>query len=618
VCQDGHCSFALPPAPPAPDGCTEELCEVWTGTCRQVVLCGPLLLWSAEFEGATSGLFTWPPRAWSMTPDAAAGGRGGLRVATGAAPGVVTALGPWVVVPGGTAELRLSVRIGAEGAQAPDGTLTVRFGLAETTLSGPTEGFTTLALPIGLGAGRLELEWDGAAGVLDLDEVRVLHYGRNGCVRSRIATVPTHVGRAHGLTIARGEGNDVLVGWAEARTGTSGAVESEVSAVLLDPLTRRRSVRRLLSTWVERPVDLRLRGARANDGTFLLLYPASLADRTIEGSIVRDITQVPGRLRLPLDHAAAWAIDATALTPIRNDTFDGWSVLWSGPNLDGEYNSLRSQRWDTSGAALDAEPWRGGPAEWRDARHVEALVLPDESRLAAWVARRLAEPGEQAILARRVLTQVAPPPVSGGPLHVLATALPGESSLAHLRLAPIDDGFAVSVMRGQADGSGPWQLEVRRLDLAAGLLAPLEPAEQLAHSSILDSTPAPLVGLPDGGLVVVWRHRVATLEFVWYRRMTPAGAFEPPPAAPPAVLAGSALPFVARGAPDAVPYQRDWLLAAWPAGDATIEYRLLGTGCANGLVRCNGTTPEVCAGDRYLPFVDTCSGAGCGAALTCP
>ena len=621
TCVVGHCAYTAPECPPAEDGCATSVCDGASGACGEALLCGPHLVWGAGFEGE-DGLHTWPPGAWQREGEAAAAGTHGLRLRAGAAAGAITAIGPPVRIPRGTAELRLRARVDAEDGFAADGALTARFeGVpgAEAVVAGPTEGWVTLSLLLGGPAdqdGRLVLAYDGSRGVVDVDEVRLIHYGLNGCVRSRVRTIPTHAEAAEKVSISRGEGDDVLVGWAETRNST-GTPETEVSAALLDPLRGRSSTRRLVSTWETRTTDLRLRSARAPDGAFLLLYPAGAGSHSFDGAVLRDIAPVPQRFELPLDYGDAWAIDATAVAPRADAPWNGWVVLWSAPNADGEYNSLRAQRFGTDSAPLDETPWRGGPADWRDARHLEAAPLADDGRLAAWVARRVTEPFDQAILARRVATHLSPPPVSGGVLHVLTTADPAEGTLSHLRLSGLTDGFAVSVMRGEPDGSGPWQLEVRRFDLVATPLEPLDDAAQVAHASVLDSTPAPVVGLPDGGLAVVWRHRVATFEFVWYRLMDRDGGFHPAATEPPSALAGSALPFVSRGAPDAVAYAGDWILAAWPGGSDSIEYRALGVGCAEGLVRCYGLVAQVCAGDRYLPFEASCEGAGCGSLLTC-
>ena len=488
----------------------------------------------------------------------------------------------------------------------------------ESTVVGPTEGFVRVALTLGGDEafdGRLRLRYDGAYGTIDVDDVHLVHLGREGCIRTHSGVLASYAAAADHVSLSPAGDGEVLVSWSESRLNLGEQLETQVNARLLAPLRARSSRRLLLSSWQIRPPHLRVRSARTGTGDVLVVYPDAESVRTVEATVFRSPDHFPpDQFDLVRDSETGWNIDGAV-----GGIPGGWVVVWAAPFLDGDFNSLRVQRFSTDAAPIDEEPWRGGPADYQGARGLELVGTTDGRHMVAWLTTRLEPPLHLAIVARRVNAHL-PYPSLGGAILEAATQDPGGGQLSHLRLASIPGGIALGFARSSGLEGDPFQLELRRADLQGQLLPPLTAEGQVVHEAVATPDPAPTVaGLPDGGALVVWRHSLAGRVLIFYRMLGGDGVFLPAAGAAPGVLAGSGLPTAVRGAPEALLFDDEWLVVAWPTDQNTIEYRLLGLACAEGVVRCNGRRAEVCAGDHYAPLTGHggCTAADCGAPLSC-
>lgn len=614
ACEGGRCTLTQRSCPSAEDGCTSATCV--DETCRPLLLNGLHEFWREDFE-SSAGVLTWPPDSWTRTTDAAFEGSYGIRLRAGLLPGVLRLTGPSLRMPAGSAELRVRVRIASEGGVAPDGALRVAAtgsGGAETTIAGPTDDFETVVLPLGDDVAyttRVALAYEGTVGLVDIDVIELIHLGRNGCILNQIDSVATHAATPSLVALSARGRTDALLVWSEQQTVDS-VVETEVNGALLKPRSAWASSRILVSPFLERPDHMRLRGALTATGEFLVAYPgegpAPSEVQTIEGSIIGEVSTFPtAQFWLHPDFAGAWARDAAVA-----GSAGGWLVVWSAPNLDPSNNTVRSQRWGTSGGAIDTSPWLGAIPNHVGISNVELVPSYNNRHLAIMLSRTAAAPVQQVIVARTVNTNLSTPSMTGSPI-VLAQQDPATGSFSFLRAASFTGGFAIVYIRNGANPEDPKKLEVKRFALDGTLLPPLDAADQVVFPAVGGDNPAPAVAAdPDGALMIVWRQPLAGRDYIYSRRVATDGTMSPT-----STSLAAQLPLMTRGAPDIVRLGERWFLVAWAAGNDRVEYRTLGVDCGDGLVRCNGAVAEICDGDGYVPLFGGCTAAECGAGTTC-
>ncbi len=632
-CDEGRCVYEPLQCDFPSEGCEGAFCL--DGECHDATLCGPTLVWEERFDEGSGGLRAWPPPATELTGAAARAEGRGLRLRAGEVEGPMLVKGPLTFVPAGTVKLSIWVRIAAAGGLAPDGTLSLTlYSVApggdevvdEALLEGPTGNFVELSVtagdvnPLYL---QFVLEYDGAVGVIDIDNPRMVHMGRDGCLRDRVRSISTGGNRASDLTLTTSPRGRALILWTEARDGAEGE-ELLVRNALLHPLRQQSSSRRTVSNWALRPFNWRLRGASAPDSTFLAVYPEDTLARTVEAAIVDETSPFPRDwFWLEQDQPTLWNFDA-AVASIGAPQPNGWLTVWAtGAHLDSATTTLRVQRFASDGAPIDSAPWGGGvPSTHRGARNVELAQLSDGRHMAVWRSRRLPggeddPPEAEVIVARRVFGLLATPSV-GGVLHPLAEQLPADGELFPPRMTATTNGFAIAFARHMFDEGSERRIEIRRFSPTGTPLPPLEPEQQVVQRIVTGTPPTPVIApAVDGGAIVVWRHSILGRDYIFYRRIAGDGTAYPQLGSSPAAIAGTALADLPRGTPDAVALDHEWVLIAWPASDDLVEYRLLGAGCAQGPVRCYEGQPEVCGGDRYLPLYGGCTGPDCGMTLDC-